>query len=110
MLALSPVVLVFLVTEWLLIHGDASFAGPLSFIGVVTVSVLGGIYPMLLLVASRRKGEYIPGLVFRLLGSPPVAIIIYLLFLANLVVHGLIIWHNPVERLSPDLICQTPSP
>ena len=99
-LALSPVVLVFLVTEWLLLHSAASFAGALSFIGVVTVSVLGGIYPMLLLVASRRKGEYIPGLVFRLLGSPPVAIIIYLLFLANLVVHGLIIWHNPVERLS----------
>jgi hypothetical protein len=103
-LSLSPVVLVFLVTEWLLIHGDASFAGPLSFIGVVTVSVLGGIYPMLLLVASRRKGEYIPGLVFRFLGSPPVVATIYLLFLANLVVHGVIIWHNPLERLSALLV------
>src|SRR5207248_1564489 len=83
-LSLSPVVLVFLVPEWLLLHGDASFAGPLSFIGVVTVSVLAGMYPMLLLVASRRKGAYSPGLVFRLLGSPPVAATIYLLFLANL--------------------------
>jgi hypothetical protein len=83
-LSLSPVVLVFLVTEWLLIHGDASFAGPLSFLGVDTVSVLAGMYPMLLLVAGRRKGAYIPGLVFRVLGSRPVAIIIYLLFLANL--------------------------
>jgi hypothetical protein len=103
-LALGPVVLVFLVTEWLLLHGDASFAGPLSFIGVVTVSVLAGIYPILLLVASRRKGAYSPGLVFRLLGSPPVAATIYLLFLANLVVHGLIIWHDPLERLSALLV------
>jgi hypothetical protein len=59
---------------------------------------------MLLLVASRRKGEYIPGLVFRLLGSPLVAGTIYLLFLANLVVHGLIIWHDPLERLSALLV------
>jgi hypothetical protein len=103
-LSLSPVVLVFLVTEWLLLHGAASFAGALSFIGVVTVSVLGGLYPMLLLVASRRKGAYSPGLVFRLLGSPPVAATIYLLFLANLVVHGLIIWHDPLERLSALLV------
>jgi hypothetical protein len=103
-LSLSPVVLVFLVTEWLLLHGAASFAGALSFIGVVTVSVHAGMYPMLLLVASRRKGEYIPGLVFRALGSPPVAMIIYLLFLANLVVHGLIIWHDPLERLSALLV------
>jgi hypothetical protein len=104
LVSLSPVVLVFLVTTWLLMRGDASFAGPLSFIGVVTVSVLGGLYPMLLLVASRRKGAYSPGLVFRLLGSLPVAATIYLLFLANLVVHGLIIWHNPVERFSALLV------
>jgi hypothetical protein len=73
-LSLSPVALVFLVTEWLLLHGDASFAGALSFIGVVTVSVLAGMYPMLLLVASRRTGAYSPGLVFRVLSSPACAL------------------------------------
>jgi hypothetical protein len=59
---------------------------------------------MLLVVASRRKGAYSPGLVVRVLGSPPVAATIYLLFLANLVVHGLIIWHEPLERLSALLV------
>jgi hypothetical protein len=39
-----------------------------------------------------------------LLGSPPVAATIYLLFLANLVVHGLIIWHDPLERFSALLV------
>jgi amino acid permease len=97
-LALTPLVAVFLVTEWLIAAGKSSFAGPLDFIGVVTVSVLAGMFPVLLLLTSRRKGEYIPGLVFRVLGYPPVAAAIYVIFLANLVAHGLILWQDPVER------------
>jgi AcrR family transcriptional regulator len=53
---------------------------------------------VLLLIASRRKGEILPGIVFRFLGHPVIAIGIYLLFLANLFAHGLVIWENPVER------------
>jgi amino acid permease len=98
--ALVPIVAVFLVTEWLIATGRSSFAGPLDFVGVITVSILAGMYPVLLLVASRRKGEYVPGLVVRVLGFPPVAAAIYLVFLANLLAHGLILWQDPLERAS----------
>ncbi len=97
-LAVAPVVAIFVLAEWLLLTGAESFAGPLSFLGVIVISLLGGTFPVLLLTASRRKGEIVPGLVYRWLGHPLIVSGIYLLFLANLFVHGLVIWQNPVER------------
>jgi hypothetical protein len=98
LLSMAPVVAVFVLAEWLLLTGAESFAGPLSFLGVIVISLLGGTFPVLLLRASRRKGEIVPGLVYRWLGHPLIVAGIYLLFLANLFVHGLVIWQNPVER------------
>jgi hypothetical protein len=98
LLSLAPVAAVFVLTEWLLLTGKESFAEPLGFLGVIVISMLGGIFPVLLLVASRRKGEIIPGVVYRFLGHPLVTTVIYLLFLAGLFLHGLVIWENPVQR------------
>ena len=98
LLSVAPVAAIFFLAEWLLFIGEESFAEPLSFLGVIVISLLGGTFPVLLLIASRRKGEILPGTVSRLLGHPVIAIGIYLLFLANLFVHGLVIWQNPVER------------
>lgn len=98
LLSAAPVAAVFLLTEWLLLTGAESFTEPLSFLGVIVISLLGGTFPVLLLRASRRKGEIVPGLVYRWLGHPLILTGIYLLFLANLLVHGLVIWQNPVER------------
>lgn len=98
LLSVAPVVAIFVLAEWLLLTGAESFAGPLSFLGVIVISLLGGTFPVLLLSASRRKGEIVPGLVYRWLGHPLIVTGIYLLFLANLFVHGLVIWQNPVER------------
>jgi hypothetical protein len=98
LLSVAPVVAVFVLAEWLLLTGRDSFAEPLSFLGVIVISLLGGIFPVLLLKASQRKGEIVPGLVYRWLGHPLIVTGIYLLFLANLFVHGLVIWQNPVER------------
>lgn len=98
LLAVSPVALTFLVVEWLLFTNTQSFSGPISFIGAIFVSLLGGIYPMLLLVASRRKGEYVPGVTYRFLGHPLVVVGIYMLFLASIFMHGLVIWQDPVQR------------
>jgi hypothetical protein len=97
-LSVSPIILGFLVTEWLLATGGASFTRITGFTGVVTVSLASGVFPVLLLVASRRKGEYVPGVVFRFLGRPWVTIPLYVFFLGNLFLHGLIIWQHPVER------------
>ena len=98
-LALVPVILVLLVAEWMVITGTGSFAGILGFLGVMVHSLMSGIFPALLLVASRRKGEIVPGLSYRALGHPLVVGGIYLLFLSNLFLHGLVIWEHPLMRI-----------
>jgi amino acid permease len=95
-----PVALIFLLIEWLLLTNQESFTAPFAFIGVVTVPVLAGIFPMLILVASRRKGDYVPGSVWRFLGQPVVVVGLYLIFLVSILVHGLFIWSDPVPRLA----------
>ena len=98
--SVSPLILAFLVTEWLLATGGASFTRLTGFTGVVTVSLASGVFPLLLLIASRRKGEYVPGVVFRFLAWPWIVVPLYVLFVGNLFLHGLIIWQYPVERVA----------
>ncbi|MGH7366593.1 MAG: hypothetical protein ACREK9_09305 [Candidatus Rokuibacteriota bacterium] len=99
-LAASPVLFVFALAEWLLLAGTASFAGVLGFGGVVANSLTAGIFPVLLLAASRRKGDYVPGVVYRFLGHPVFTIGICGLSLVNLFVHGLVIYRDPWSRLT----------
>jgi hypothetical protein len=99
-LAASPVILIFVLAEWLLLTGAASFAGVLGLGGVVVNSLTAGIFPALLLAASRRKGEYVPAVVYRFLGHPSFTIGICGLSLVNLIVHGLVIYRDPWSRLS----------
>ncbi len=97
-IALSPVVVVFLLAEWLALTGQGSFTGLLSFLGVVALSLFAGVFPALLVVAGRRKGELIPGVVYRLVGQPWLMALVYLVFMASIFLHGLLIWENPLER------------
>ena len=100
LLSMSPVIITFAVAEWLLVTGAASFPWLISFSGVVTNSLAAGIFPVLLLTASRRKSEFIPGAVYRFLGHPLFVATIYALFLGNLFLHGLVIWQDPLARAS----------
>ncbi len=100
LLSASPVIMVFLLAEVLLFTGRESFPGPLSLIGVIVVSLLAGIFPVLLLVSSRRKGEFMPEVVYRLLGHPLLTVGIYAIFLASIFLHGLVIWQDPAMRAS----------
>ncbi len=104
LLSASPVVLVFLLVEWLFLTGADSFAKPISFLGVIIVSLLTGIFPVLLLLSSRRKGELVPAVVYRVLGNPLLLAAIYLISLTSLFLHGLIIWEGPVERAGALLV------
>ena len=99
-LSISPLVLVFVLTEWLILAGTQSFTSVLAFAGVLGNSLVGGIFPVLLLVSSRQKGELVPGVVFQILNHPFFSVGIYSLFLAILFFHGLFIWENPVARIS----------
>jgi amino acid permease len=94
----SPVAAVFLGSEWLLVEGSGSFSGTLSVIGVIVVVLLALIFPVLLLVASRRKGDVVPAGVVPGLGNPLLLGGIYLLGVTSLFLHGLVIWQNPLAR------------
>jgi len=100
LLSISPVVAVLAAVEWLLASGRASFTGPIAWVGVIAGSLMAGLLPTLLIVSSRRKGEFVPGVVLRLLGHPAIAAIVATLFLANVFAHGLVIWSDPLERAS----------
>jgi hypothetical protein len=99
-LGFAPLLLIFLWIEWLLWTEQESFIGPLAFVGVITIPLLGGIFPMLMLAASRRKGDYVPGRVWRFVGHPVVVTAAYLIFLTGILVYGLFIWTEPVPRLA----------
>src|SRR5205807_4388551 len=88
-LGLSPLLFIFIVAEWLLVNNQESFSQLMSFMGVVTVAILAGVFPVLLLVASRRKGENVPGLVLPFLAHPLVVGGIYLVAVGTLFLHGL---------------------
>jgi hypothetical protein len=92
--ATSPIVLVALLGEALLLTDSASFADVLGFSGVVANSITAGTFPVLLLAASRRKGDSVPGTVYRLLGHPAFTWSVYGLSVANLFLHGLVIYRD----------------
>ena len=93
-----PAFAIFGLTLALLAAGSQSFAGPLGYVGALTIPLLGGVFPMLLVVASRRRGELVPGTVLRAIGHPAVAIAVGAVFLAGTVAHGLFIWDGALER------------
>lgn len=97
-LGVIPILIIFLLTEWVVIAEAGSFSQPLGFLGVIVVSLLAGAFPVLLLAASRRKGEIVPGALLRVLGHPAFAIGIYLLILSGLFLYGLVIWQDPFPR------------
>lgn len=95
---LAPAAAVFVVLELLLATDNDWFAGPVGIIGVLAVPLVGGVFPMLMVVAARRKGEYVPGRVLRIIGHPVVVVVVCALFLIGVVAHALVIWDAPIER------------
>lgn len=89
---------IFVLSFWLLLTQRESFTEPISFIGAIAVPLVGGIFPMLLLVASRRTGDYVPAVSWRWLGHPLTVGLITLIFWAGLLVHGLFVWSDPLQR------------
>jgi hypothetical protein len=98
LLSISPVVAAFLAAEWLSITGQGSFAGLLGFVGAFSLPLVGGVFPVLLLAATRRKGDFCPGLVLRPLGNPILLGATYLLFIGCIFGYGLFIFESMVER------------
>jgi len=93
-----PLVAIFLIVEFLLSRGRISFTEPLNLVGTLVLPLLAGVFPMLLLVAARRRGERLPGRVIGPLGWPIVAVAIGAVFLFGVLSFGLWIWDAPLER------------
>jgi hypothetical protein len=106
-LGILPLAIILMLVEWLLLSHTESFIAPLNFAGLIIVSLLAGTFPVLLLYASRQKGELVPGRVtiplmgkvIPLAGHPLVMVVIYLLTLGGIFLHGMVIWQNPFQRL-----------
>jgi amino acid permease len=96
----APLGAIFLVVEGLLHTGGISFTEPLNVVGTITLPLLGGVFPMLLLVASRRRGERLPGRMIGPLGQPVAALMIGSLYMLAVVAFGLWIWHDLLERIA----------
>jgi hypothetical protein len=97
--AAMPAIAIFVLTGALLFFGLGSFTGPLNLVGALTLPLLGGVFPMLLIAAARRRGERVPGTPLRWLASWPVVASVTALYLGGVLAHALVIWSDPVERL-----------
>ncbi|MFN8444098.1 MAG: hypothetical protein U0175_25170 [Caldilineaceae bacterium] len=93
-LAISPMVLILLLSEWLAVSGTGSFASLLGILGALLLPLLIGILPILLLVATRRKGDFVPGYQLGWLGNPLLVGLLYLFFIGSVLIHGLYIWQS----------------
>lgn len=98
LVSIAPIVLLFIIVQWILFTGRESFSWIFGILGVLLLPLLGGIFPMLMLAASRRKGDYIPQLSFRFLGNPVVLAIVYLIYLGSVFAYGFFIWDDPFQR------------
>jgi hypothetical protein len=96
---IGPVVAIFLVAAWQATAGTLSLAAVLSFLGVIVVALLAGVFPVLLLAAARRRGE-LTAWGYRLPAGRWVLGAVYAISLGGVALHGLFIWDEPLQRAS----------
>jgi hypothetical protein len=101
----APVTAIFVFVAVLLAANAISLTAVLALIGTLTVPVLGGVFPMLVLVAARRRGERVPGHFLAPLENPLIAALIALPFFLGVAAFGLWIWTDPVQRLAALAVC-----
>jgi hypothetical protein len=95
---------VFVIVEALVAAGRATFTDPLAIIGTLSVPLLGGIFPMLLLAASRHRGDRDPDSWVRVLRGPVSMTCVALVFFVGLLVQGFVIWQEPLHRIAAALV------
>jgi amino acid permease len=93
-----PNLAIFLLVAWLFVTGQASFVGIVGLFCTLTLTLFAGVFPALLLLAARRRGEYVPGRPLGLLGHPAILLAVVAFFLGILLLHGLVIWERPFDR------------
>lgn len=100
-LCVIPVVAVYALTLVLLQQESISFSAVIAAIGVLANPLVAGVFPVLLFLASRQRGDRIPaGALPKFLSNGWVLALVYGVFLGNLLLHGLWIWSAWPQRLA----------
>lgn len=100
LIGFAPAAAICVVLELVVLAGADSFAGPIAIGGVLLVPLVTGVFPLLLVVAARRKAEYVPQALLRIVGHPIVVSAGLVLFVLAVAIHGLVIWDGPIERIA----------
>ena len=95
----SPAVVGFVLAEWMWIAKISSFANLLGIVSALVLPVLGGVFPILILVATRRRGDFVPEGILQLLTNRAALAAVYLFFIAIIFLHGLVIWRDLATRI-----------
>ncbi len=93
----SPVAAVFAFAAWQSTTNTISLADVLSFLGVIVVALLAGVFPVGLLVAARNRGELLAS-GYRLPAARWVLVAVYVVALGGVALHGLVLWEDPMQR------------
>ena len=88
---------IFLLAELLIITQSASFAGSIGIVGALTGPLMGGVFPMLMMESSRRRGDYEPALFWRWMGHRSSPCFVFLAFMATEVIY---VWLWPTRPSS----------
>jgi hypothetical protein len=96
---LAPTLLVAVALEIAVLTGRDNFADVVAFAGTLTVPLLAGILPLLLVLAARRRAEYVPGAIVRAAGHPVVVWGLTVVFTLGVLAHAWI-WEDPIERVA----------
>ena len=97
--ALVPILAVFTYVQWSHFTDKESFIKPLELIGVLLTPILAGIIPVLLLIASRKRGRDATGAKLSAVISNPLVVgFLGVLFFASLILHGTVIWEDPLQQ------------
>lgn len=103
--SMVPILTVFGYVQWTMYNGTASFTAPLELLGALVVPVLAGIFPVLLLIASRANGLPAPGAkVPAVLSSSFILALIVLLSFAGILTHAVLIWQQPMHKLAAYMV------
>ncbi len=98
-MALVPIFLIFAYVQWSFLTEQESFIKPLELLGVLVTPLLAGLMPVLILIASRRRGRAIGRAKLPwLLANPIVMVFIALFSFAGIVSHALFIWEDPIKQ------------
>lgn len=100
-----PILIVFGYVQWTMFNGTASFTAPMELLGALVTPVLAGIFPVLLLMASRANGLSTTGArIPDVLSNSVILALIMLLSFAGILSHAILIWQQPIHRLAACMV------